>query len=191
MRRLLVVMLYTMLSCGVYAQTTELHSLRADNGAKKGVIQYNVYVGYNYTFDFATYSYYVDDHIYHPYSGPIVDFNVGARLNKYICVGGELSVYVPIRNIYHADLIFNIAPTVKAYIPCNNKIVAPFVNIAVGAQSAWGVMWGLYTHAGIGIDIKRFSLMAGYRGALANYMSVNEERMNQGNSIYLQLGVRW
>lgn len=191
MRRLVFVVLCVLLSCRAFAQTTELHSQPMDNDSKKGVVQYNVYVGYDYTFDFVTYSYYVDDHIYIPRSGPIVDFNVGARLNQHICIGGELSVYVPIHNKYHADLIFNIAPTVKAYIPCKNRIVEPFVNIAVGAQSAWGVEWGLYTHAGIGVDIKRFSLMAGYRGALAKYMSINMDKMNQGNSIYLQLGVRW
>lgn len=53
-------------------------------------------------------------------------------------------------------------------------------------------MWGLYTHVGVGIDIKRISVMAGYKGYLAEYMNLNYDGgMKQANSLYLQLGIRW
>ena len=189
MKRIIIISLFTLLCIGVRAQDNVV----VDNGGKSKV-QYNLYVGGSYMFDFPV-ELGNGDMLYMRVGAPVVEFDVASRLNKRVSVGGELSIMLPLNPYafmpYLPIFTFNIAPNVKVYFPTRNQKITPFINFAVGAHSAWGMDWGLYTNAGVGIDIKRFSIMAGYRGALAKYMSINMDKMNQGNSIYLQLGVRW
>ena len=130
-------------------------------------------------------------HVYTSGVGPTLEFTVGTRLNSCVLIGGELSLTPRIKSKYQWNPLINIAPHAKFYIPTSKEHVSPYVNLSIGAGSLACVEWGLYTNIGLGVEIKRFNVLAGYRGYAGKFVSLYEsDGASLSSAIYLQLGVR-
>lgn len=197
---LVLAVIFIFYSQDTFAQQSDDNSIveeLSEIAVKKGGVQYNLYFGAGYLPNQVK-SVYVPGQ-YEPTRAfrkgweYTLDFSVGKRINKYVFVGGELSLIdvtdFPKKYSNH-DLFVTVAPNVKAYLPFKNENVLMFANASFGVHTCWGVEWGYYTNLGIGVDIKRFSAMVGCRGMLSAIFNVENMTPKFGEMYYLQLGVR-
>lgn len=115
--------------------------------------------------------------------GDAVSLSIGAKCNPYLFVGFETGLGgIPFFDINFTEYNFAfmyvpLAANLKVYLPLENEI-NPYFNATIGANAyCYLSAFGFYSQAGLGLDVKRFSLGAGYQYG----------PMSMG---YLKLGVR-
>lgn len=189
--------LFLVLSLGVVdVSGGELSATHKKGSGEAPRVQYNINAGAIYLFNLPDQTYQgtmggPPAHVYTSGVGPTLEFTVGTRLNSCVLIGGELSLTPRIKNKYQWNPLINIAPHAKFYIPTSKEHVSPYVNLSIGAGSLACVEWGLYTNIGLGVEIKRFNVLAGYRGYAGKFVSLYEsDGASLSSAIYLQLGVR-
>lgn len=129
-------------------------------------------------------------------AGPALDINVGARIYEHLYLGFEtgfhtvLTPYEYYSRYYgyekgtYFDAYVPIGVNMKGYFTKGRK-VNPYVNcslggfIGIGGMQGWN---GFFCQAGLGVDIRRFSVSIGYNGLVEYYT----EHLG-----YVKLGVRF
>ena len=128
-------------------------------------------------------------------AGPTLDVNLGAKIYDYFYAGLETGFhsiltpyYYEYGNYWSEGVIFEgyipLGVNMKGYITKDRK-VNPYVNCSLGGFfgiADLGGVNGFFCQAGMGIDIKRFSLGIGYSG-LVKYSTFH--------SGYFKLGIRF
>lgn len=123
--------------------------------------------------------------------GPSFDCNVGVRFYDYAYIGFETGVndmisYILIENrkYRYNDMYIPLAANLKFYIPTAKDYIYPYINSSLGGfigLADFKGNRGFYCQVGLGIDIKRVSIGAGYNGLV---------KYGTASMGYLKIGVR-
>lgn len=129
--------------------------------------------------------------------GPTFDISIGAKIHNYLYAGIETgfhSLFTPYEYYDYVHYYHGEGTIFESYIPIGinlkgfftkNRKVNPYINCSLGGFLGLGDISGFngfYFQAGIGMDIKRFTISAGYNGLL------EEGRADLG---YVKLGIRF